>query len=174
MSGIRLHIGGQQPREGWVILDTEPRAHVDHVGNCNDLSFLADESCSEIYASHVLEHLGYDGEIQSTLKGFHRVLEPSGRLRVSVPDMDTLCRLFVHPNLKVDGRFQVMRMLFGGRENEHDVHRSGLDFHFLGNFLTQAGFRDIRRVPNFGEFTDDGSSFTFMGVPVSCNIECFK
>lgn len=70
----------------------------------------------------MLEHLGYDGEILSTLKGFHCVLQPGGRLRVSVPDMDTLCRLFVHSNLKVDGRFQVMRMLFGGRENEHDVH----------------------------------------------------
>jgi hypothetical protein len=76
--------------------------------------------------------------------------------------------------MKVDGRFQVMRMLFGGRLYEHDVHLSGLDFHFLGNFLTQVGFRDIRRVPEFGEFADDGSGFSFMGVPVSCNIACFK
>lgn len=74
MSGIRLHVGGLSRHEGWFVLDANPGDHVDHVGNCNDLSFLADESCSEIYASHVLEHLGYDGEILSTLKGFHRVL----------------------------------------------------------------------------------------------------
>ncbi len=174
MSGIRLHVGGQEPREGWFILDTQPRDYVDHVGDCRDLSFLADESCSEIYCSHVLEHLGYDGEIQNALQGFHRVLQPGGRLRISVPDMDTLCRLFLHPNMKVDGRFQVMRMLFGGRQDAHDVHLSGLDFDFLGNFLTQAGFRDIRRVTEFGEFKDDGSGYRFMGVLVCCNIEAFK
>src|SRR5262245_36615978 len=96
--GIKLHIGGQEKREGWAILDALPGPIVDYVGNCNDLSFLADGSCSEVYASHVIEHLGYNGELQRTLKGIHRVLMAGGRLRVSVPDLQTLCRLFLHPN----------------------------------------------------------------------------
>src|ERR1700761_3087677 len=112
-SDIKLHIGGVQVKEGWRILNAVPGPNVEYVGNCNNLSFLSDGSCAEIYASHVLEHLGYDGELQATLQGFYRVLEPGGRLRVSVPDMDTLCRLFLHPNVKVDGKFQIMRMLFG-------------------------------------------------------------
>ncbi|MDB5734782.1 MAG: hypothetical protein JWN16_1419 [Alphaproteobacteria bacterium] len=173
-TGIRLHIGGQGRREGWTILDPVARPQTDHVGTAGDLSFLADESCSEIYASHVLEHLGYDGELQAALAGFHRVLAPGGRLRVSVPDMDVLCRLFLHHNVKVDGKFQIMRMLFGGRQDAHDVHLSGLTFDFLGNFLTQAGFKAIRRVQEFGEFANDGSSYRFLGVLVSCNIEAFK
>jgi predicted SAM-dependent methyltransferase len=174
MSGIRLHVGGKEAKEGWKILDPVARAETDIVGTAQDLSFLADESCAEIYASHVLEHLGYDGELQATLKGFHRVLEPGGRLRISVPDMDTLCRLFTHPNVKVDGKFQIMRMLFGGRQDAWDVHLSGLNFDFLGNFLTQAGFRDIKRVPEFHEFVDDGANFRFLGVLISCNIEALK
>lgn len=174
MSGIRLHVGGSERRDGWFNLNAVPGDHVDRLGDCRNLSFLADESCGEIYCSHVLEHLGYDGEIQSVIKAFHRVLQPGGRLRISVPDMETLCRLFLHPDIKVDGRFQVMRMLFGGRQDAHDVHLSGLTFDYLGNFLTQAGFRAIRRVGAFNEFADDGSGFTFMGVPISCNIETFK
>jgi predicted SAM-dependent methyltransferase len=102
------------------------------------------------------------------------VLQPGGRLRVSVPDMDTLCRLFIHPQVKVDGKFQIMRMLFGGRQEAFDVHLSGLNFDFLGNFLTQAWFERIKRVPEFNEFVDDGANFRFLGVPVSCNIEAFK
>ena len=43
-SGIKLHIGGWEKREGWKILDALPGPLVDYVGNCNDLSFLDDES----------------------------------------------------------------------------------------------------------------------------------
>ena len=120
--GIKLHIGGQEKLEGWSILDALPGPFVDYVGNCNDLSFLPDNSCSEVYASHVLEHLGYNGELQNTLKGIHRVLKPGGRLRASVPDLDILCRIFVHPSLDEAGRFHIMRMMFGGRTTEFDVH----------------------------------------------------
>jgi predicted SAM-dependent methyltransferase len=73
-AGIKLHIGDREKREGSVILDALPGPVADYVGNCNDLSFLEDESCSEVYASHVLEHLGYTGDLQKTLKSIHRVL----------------------------------------------------------------------------------------------------
>jgi predicted SAM-dependent methyltransferase len=171
--GMKLHVGGKERREGWVILDALPGAIVDYVGNCNDLSFLADESCSEIYASHVPEHLGYNGELQRTVKGFHRVLKPNGRLRVSVPDLETLCRLFLHPSLKGAERFHVMRMMFGGRTTHYDVHYVGLNFEFLGEFLHQAGFREIRRVPEFGLFNDT-SKLLFGNVPISLNVEAWK
>jgi len=173
VSGIRLHVGGKEPRAGWTILDAVPRPHVDHVGDCRDLAFLADGSCAEIYAAHVLEHLGYNGELQDTLKGFHRVLAPGGRLRVSVPDMDILCRLFIHPEAAAEDKFLIMRMLFGGRVDAYDVHLSGLNYAFLGGFIAQAGFGGIRRVAAFGEF-DDASSLRFRGVAISCNIEAFK
>ena len=66
--GIKLHIGGWEQREGWKILDAIPGPIVDYVGNCTDLTFLDDESCCEVYASHVFEHLGYNGELQSASK----------------------------------------------------------------------------------------------------------
>ena len=173
MSGLRLHIGGRERRDGWMVLDSEARDHVDHVGDCRDLSFLADASCDEIYASHVIEHLGYDRDVGHALKEFHRVLVPGGRLRLSVPCMDTLCALFVHPQTDINGKFHIMRMLFGGRLDAADVHLTGFNFDFLRDFLTRAGFRDIRKVEEFHEF-EDTSRARFKGMLVSCNVEAFK
>ena len=171
--GIKLHIGGQEKHDGWMILDVLPGPIVDHVGNCNDLSFLADDSCAEVYASHVLEHLAYNGELMRALVGIHRVLKPCGRLRVSVPDLETLCRLFLHPTLQAADRFEVMRMMYGGRTTPYDVHYAGLNFEFLGGYLHEAGFRDIQRVPEFGLFKDTSTSL-FGNVPISLNVEARK
>jgi predicted SAM-dependent methyltransferase len=171
--GIKLHIGGWEPRHGWSILDVNPGPHVDYVGNCKDLSFLKNASCSEVYASHVLEHLGYNGELQATLREIGRVLKPGGRLRVSVPDLEILCRLFLLPDLTPQHRFHVMRMIFGGRMDAHDIHYSGLTFEFLGRFMAEAEFRNIQRVSEFNEFKDT-SSLRFGGVLISLNIEARK
>ncbi len=171
--GMKLHIGGKTRREGWTVLDIAPGPHVDIVANCNDLSALPDGSCVEIYASHVLEHLGYDGELQATLRGFHRILRPGGRLRVSVPDMEILCKLFLLPNMDFQHRYQVMRTLFGGWTNVHDVHQAGLFFEFLGAMMHGAGFRDIARVGEFGEF-QDASSLKCGAIPISLNVRALK
>ena len=170
---IRLHIGGKVRREGWTVLNIAPGDHVDIVGNCNDLSALADESCSEIYASHVLEHLAYDGEVQRALKGFHRILVPNGRLRVSVPDMEVLCRLFLLPNMNFQHRYMIMRRLFGGRTDPHDIHYTGMFYEYLGAMMHEAGFRNIERVTEFGEFKD-ASSLKSYGLLVSLNLQAVK
>jgi predicted SAM-dependent methyltransferase len=171
--GIKLHIGGREQREGWAVLDALPAPIVDYVGNCNDLSFLANDSCCEVYASHVLEHLGYDGELHTALTGIYRVLKPGGRLRASVPDLETLCRIFLDPSLDDADRFHVMRMMFGGRSSDFDVHYVGLTFEFLEGFLHAAGFRVIQRVAEFGLFKD-ASALLFHGVPISLNVEARK
>jgi predicted SAM-dependent methyltransferase len=172
-TGIRLHIGGKEVREGWRIFNVVPAPGVDYVGHCADLSALADASCREVYASHVLEHLGYDGEVQRALQEIRRVLEPGGTVRISVPDLEILCRLFIEPKLTVQERFHVMRMMYGGRMDGHDVHYAGLSYDFLSAFLIGATFRNIRRVPEFGIFQDT-SSLRFKGMLISLNVAAEK
>ena len=167
--GMRLHIGGKVRVAEWTVLDILPAPHVDIIGDCADLSRLDDGSCAVIYASHVVEHLGYNDALPKALAGFHRVLAPGGLLMVAVPDMETLCRLFLAPELKPDERFFVMRMLFGGRIDAYDVHLVGFNAEILGFYLTHAGFIDLRRVPNFGLF-NDASAMLYKGVPVSLNV----
>ncbi len=170
---LRLHIGGQRAQAGWKILDIQRGPHVDYVGHCGDLTTFRDHSISEIYASHVLEHLGFVAELPRALREFHRTLVPGGAVRISVPDLTVLCELFIDPALDFVERFQVMRMMFGGQIDAADFHRSGLNEEFLRDYLLDAGFIDITRTRNFGLF-DDTSSMTFRDRPISLNLSARK
>lgn len=165
----KLHIGGQVRAAGWEVLNAIPAPYVDHVGNANNLAQFADGTFAEIYASHVVEHLDYKNELITTLKEWCRVLEPGGRISISVPDMDALARLFLSDQLVAQERFFVMRMLFGGHIDKYDYHVVGLNEEFLSEFLELAGFGNIRRVNGFGIF-HDASVGVYMGVPVSLNV----
>ncbi len=166
----KLHVGGKIRAAGWEILNANAGPDVDHVGNANDLSRFPDATFAEIYASHVLEHLDYQGELTRSLAEWHRVLEPGGRVYISVPDMDVLARLFLErETLTLDDRFMVMRMLFGGHTDPYDYHVVGLNEEFLNMFLGRAGFTGIRRVQNFGLF-QDASTLQFKGTPISVNL----
>lgn len=170
---LRIHIGGKEPREGWKILNIQPGPGVDFVGDCVNLSQFAAGSVHEIYASHVYEHLSYQGELQRALSEAHRILESGGVLRISVPDIEVLCRLFLDETLGAQNRFLVMRMMFGGQTDPYDFHKTGLNFGILGHFLHQAGFREMKRVPHFGLFRDD-SLTQVAGQFISLNIETWK
>jgi predicted SAM-dependent methyltransferase len=172
-TGMKLHIGGWQTREGWKILDILPRDGVDYLGNCLDLGQFADDSLDEIYASHVLEHLDYKTEVEPALREWRRALKPGGIARISVPDLDILSRLFVHPQTKPQDRFQIMRMMFGGHADAHDQHKTGFFFDMLGSMLDKAGFVGIKRVERFGLFSDS-SEIRFAGNLISLNLEARK
>ena len=170
----RLHIGGHQAREGWEIFDARPGSHVDHVGDASDLSRFADGSFCEVYASHVLEHFDYKDALYVALAEWHRVLEPAGVLRLSVPDLDVLAHLLLQRHsLDVNLRFLVMRMIFGGHMHEHDYHQVGLNQDFLASFLARAGFDKIERVTRHGLFADT-SETVVAGTLISLNLNAYK
>ena len=169
---MRLHIGGVQVREGWKILNVQANPGVDFVGNIIDLSQFADRSIDEIYASHVLEHVPQGG-VAHTFAGLYRVLKRGGRLMVSVPDMDVLCRLFLRTDLAGGGRYEVMRMMFGGQTNAHDFHYFGWNLEFMRNFLEEAGFMSVETVESFGLFQDT-SEYKVLGERISLNVTATK
>jgi predicted SAM-dependent methyltransferase len=170
---LRLHIGGIQKMPGWKILNVQPGPTVDYVGDCTDLSQFTDASVEEIYASHVLEHLGYQEQLPRALSEFHRVLKSGGRAKISVPDFEVLCRLFLDPRHGVDDRMHIMRMAFGGQVDAHDFHQVGLTFDILGEFVKRAGFSRVEKTGEFGLFNDT-SSMRFSGTPISLNVIAHK
>lgn len=173
-SGRRLHIGGTCRRDGWEVLNALPGPAVDHVGNAKDLSTFATDSLEEIYASHVLEHFDYAGEIEDVLREWYRVLKPGGKLFVSVPDLETLAQLFLDKqNLNEEERFLVVRMIFGGHMDPYDYHNAGLSEGILRRFLEVAGFDTVTRVEKFQIF-DDTSNLELKGVPISLNVTARK
>ncbi len=166
----KLHIGGQGKADGWEVLNAVPGPSVDHVCNANDLSQFSDNTFAEIYASHIVEHLDYKEELIKTLKEWNRVLEPGGKIFISVPDLDVLSELILKKDeLDINQRFLVMRMIFGGHMDEYDYHVVGLNEEFLAYFLNESGYVNITRVKEFGLF-EDTSSMMFNGVLISLNL----
>lgn len=172
---LKLHIGGKEPHPDWKILDVEARPEVDFVCNASSLEQFGDGSIAAIYASHVVEHFHYglNNELLQTLSEWCRVLQPGGKLYVSVPDLQTLCWLYLSPTLMANERFHIMRMMFGGQTNEYDVHKVGLDFSTLGFFLEQAGFSAYEAVSEFKMF-NDCSSLRVLDTLISLNIVATK
>jgi predicted SAM-dependent methyltransferase len=170
----KLHIGGHVRIPGWEVLDANPGPCVDHVGNAADLSRFETGTFGEVYASHVLEHFDFKDELLATLREWHRVLMPGGLLRVSVPDMDTLARLFLDRQLlSTEDRFLVMLMIYGGHVDRYDYHKVGLNEEFLLRFLFAAGFAKAARVPGF-DVCDDTSRLTLKDTPISLNMMALK
>ena len=170
---LRLHVGGEARKEGWVNFNIQPGPTVDIVGTCTNMPQIADASVAEIYASHVLEHLSYVDELHQALAEFHRVLVPGGQLMTSVPDFSLLCRLFLADGLTTQQRFEVMRLIFGGQMDPYDLHKVGLTHEFLDSYLRHAGFVTVERVAAFDLFAD-ASQVKVAGHLISLNVVARK
>jgi predicted SAM-dependent methyltransferase len=169
-----LHIGGKQPHPDWEIFNIQDGPNVDHVGDAKDLSRFEDQTFDELYASHVLEHFSYNGPLQKVLKEWHRVLKPEGKLYISVPDMDVLCKLFtMKEKFTPQGRFHLTRMMFGGHLDEYDYHYVGLYFDLLKSILAKAGFKELLKVEYFDIFKDD-SLTRIENIAISLNVIVLK
>ena len=170
---MKLHIGGVEPKSGWKILNAQPSGHVDFVCDIRNLSQFDDAGCDEIYASHILEHLTYQDELRPVLNELFRLLKPAGRLLVSVPDLDILCRLFTHPQADSAMRHHIMRIIFGGQTDKWDHHKTGFSGDILSAYLQDAGFQHLEEVDSFNLF-DDTSTLVIAGQKISINVIATK
>lgn len=170
MTATRLNIGGKHVHPDYQIVNVQKLDGVDHVADCRSLPF-ENDSVDEIYASHVLEHLGYQMDARNALAEWHRVLVPGGLVRIAVPDLVAACTWYLMCSGK--DRKYMMRVMYGGQLDEFDFHYAGYDFDLLKEFMTEAGFKDIRQVQSFGVF-DDCSEITINGTNISLNVEGTK
>ncbi|RYG98040.1 hypothetical protein EON65_51950 [archaeon] len=98
---------------------------------------------------------------------------------ISVPDLPTLCRLYLRTDLTPKDRVMVMKMMYGAQMDSHDYHHIGFNFDLLGSSLQEVGFCNVTRVESFNinflhaetnaSFTDT-SEMSFNGVRVSLNV----
>lgn len=171
---MKLHIGGTERLDGWTVLNTNDIPEVtDIVGNAVDLSMIGDETCDEVYASHVLEHLGYESDLPKALTEIQRVLTPMGVFSIGVPDLLILCRLFCESANGLEEKVALMRVMYGGRVDKFDEHRTGMDADILSMMLGRAGFVVAERVPPFTLF-NDMSRICFKGVPFTLCMKAYK
>lgn len=169
---MKLHIGGEEVKEGWKILNIQKKDGVDFIGDISDLSQFKEHSIDEIYASHVLEHVTQK-KVEKTLKEIHRVLIQGGKFYVSVPDMDLLCKIFIDPKAPPQVKWKVMRIMFGGQIDDFDFHYFGWNQEFMKDFLFKTGFKKMERVKSFSLFKDT-SDYAPFGPPISLNVIAYK
>jgi SAM-dependent methyltransferase len=84
--------------------------NVDVEGDIRDLEWLSTDSVDELYIAHAVEHISYT-QIDPVLREWCRVLKPSGKITIKMPDLAFLCRSLVEG---VHSTEEVMVALYGG------------------------------------------------------------
>jgi len=169
---VKLHIGGELRAPGWTNVNIQPGPTIDVVANCLDLSRFGDRTVSEIYASHVLEHLSH-AEVPRALAEWHRVLMVGGCARISVPDLAKLGPTLIHPKLTPELREWIIGTIYGGQTDAHDFHKMGFTVETLTRYLANAGFKKVKRVEEFDLF-DDSSKLRLGPTLISLNVVALK
>jgi len=90
---LNLGCGGHFHRD-WVNVDFQAPARRVIAHDLRTRLPFDDASCAVVYHSHVLEHLARSQALPF-LRECHRVLVSGGILRVAVPDLETIARLYL-------------------------------------------------------------------------------
>jgi Methyltransferase domain len=157
---LKLHLGcGESRLPGWVNIDAYPAELA------LDLRWglpFADGSASHVFMSHVFEHLYHPEESSFVAGEIFRVLQPGGRVRLIVPDLELCIKAYAGND----------RAFFAGRQNTWEwwnpaatmlegflayggagprasqfleAHKFGYDLETITRTLTGAGFKDVIR-----------------------------
>jgi predicted SAM-dependent methyltransferase len=102
------------------------------------------ETVEKINCSHLLEHLTYE-EGRQFLKECYRVLRKGGVIRISVPDVKKLAKMYIK------GKIKELQTLNPELYNKSDVeifwnvvtsgHKSAYDYNLLKKVLEEVGFK---------------------------------
>jgi predicted SAM-dependent methyltransferase len=91
----RVNLGcGDRYHPGWINIDIRPCGPEVIAHDLRKGIPLDTTSCDLVYHSHLLEHLPYDAA-PVFMKECFRVLKPGGIIRVVVPDLEVICRLYL-------------------------------------------------------------------------------
>jgi len=151
---FRLHLGcGNIGIPGYCNVDVIKTVGVDIVDDIRTLANFPAGSASEIYACHVLEHFSHD-EIIPILKRWFDVLMPDGVIRISVPDLDRIVKIYAdNPrHFNTTGNSPWIGLIYGGQSTPYDYHKTGFNFCWLKNLMEQSGFVDCSQYPHEPHF----------------------
>lgn len=140
-TGVKLNLGcGNDYREGYVNVDMNTSHRVDLVSDVTWLQSVADQSCAEVLAQDVLEHIPRSRGA-TALHEWNRVLRPGGRLTLRVPSLLHLLDLLRDPARQgLDEQKQLIQCLYGTQGYDGDFHFNGFTEVTLRHGLAQAGF----------------------------------
>jgi predicted SAM-dependent methyltransferase len=135
---MKLYLGSRDYKpEGFKTVDIDPLMNPDFVADITNMDIISKNSCSQVVASHVLEHLDWPDSFLAFAE-FSRILQINGKLQIAVPDLGFLLRM-MHSG---DSMFHVVGLVYGvgGRINKFEQHRYGFSLTMLIDILETLGF----------------------------------
>lgn len=176
----RLHLGcGNIRLPGFCNVDILKTSAVDVVSDISRLDKFADNSIELIYACHVLEHFSHDEAVR-VLRRWFDVLKPGGELRVSVPDIDRIVKIYIDnwQHFQTPGNSPWIGLLYGGQGDPYDFHKTGFNFCWMKHLLEEVGFTGIAEYPHEPHFVpgvvDASLAKEPFGVFLSLNVVAQK
>jgi len=138
---VRMNLGcGPDNRAGYINVD----AYVDNADLKMDIFKLPlpDNSVDEIFSSHMLEHLG-KFEVPQALQEWHRVLKPTGKLQLNLPDLEWVVQQWI--DLPEDKRWGwPLDTLFGLQTHPGEFHKTGFTADRAEKILKHVGFGSVQ------------------------------
>ena len=184
MSDLKLHLGcGHRYLDGFIHVDMDHLDHIDHPGtDLKDLSFFHDNSADLIYTCGSFEY--YDREeALSALREWRRVLKPGGILKISVPNFESVIKVYQsHGDLNGIGILGPLYGKWGLSDGSFVYHKTVYDQRSLSNLLESAGFSKTKLYDahQFLPQNYDDYSLAYYphmdrtGVQMHLNMECVK
>ena len=174
LEGTRLHLGsGNINLQGWINIDAREDSHIHILEKDFKLETFADDSISEIYLCHVLEHFTMS-EIEDLLEIFNKKLLLGGTLRISVPNFDSIIKIY---QLSENNIEKIKPILLGGQDHIYNFHKSIFNKSNLSKILMKRNFGFITEWNTkevFGKSIGDYSSqiikIANKDVPISLNL----
>ncbi len=175
---MKLHLGcGKRYIPGYRHIDVVEYDHIDIVHSINSLPMISDNSCSVVYSCHVLEHF-HKKQVPVVLKEWLRILRPGGVLRVAVPDMDALTRVY----MDTKDLSLIIGPIYGRCDYLYNFHYTGFDYTTLSKYILDAGASKVGlynwRNTEHAHIDDYSQAYIPQdkenGVLISLNVEAVK
>jgi predicted SAM-dependent methyltransferase len=159
-------------------LDIDPAVQPDIVASMTNLSTIPSASFDAVWSSHNLEHLEAH-EVPIALQEFRRVLNATGFLLITLPDLQRVAELVAQDKLletayvSPAGPIAPLDMIFGFRKaiaagNHFMAHRTGFTARSLGQAIVDAGFA-VARIKRDDHFNLWGTAYVTSPVELSPN-----
>ena len=142
----KLHLGcGKTYLPRYIHVDKDTGKHIDYSADIRKLNMFVNNSIDEIYTCGTFEYFDRE-EVPSILEEWSRVLKIDASLRISVPNFESIVKVYLENGQDVDGR-GILGPLFGRwpiiDSSNKDVvlyHKTVYDSKSLTRILESAGF----------------------------------
>lgn len=124
---------------GWeeaevVTTSSNPDVDPDYLTNFWEIPH--EEEFDALLASHVLQRAGWF-EVPEVLEDWKGLLKPGGELHIIVPSLEWAAREILSENPSP----ALFPHLYGGQQNESNVHHSGFTMRYLRVRMAKSGFK---------------------------------